>query len=117
MYGGIGLAILLTPGTLLFYFNRRNRNKNQPFIKNIFPNPSDGNINIEYEGRPGELQIINSSGLIAKTFELTGAETHFNLTDLQDGNYIAVFKSDGVISNQVKFILQRWKDEFSAWNP
>ncbi len=107
MYGGIGLAILLTTGTLLFYFKRRNRNKNQPFIKNIFPNPSDGNINIEYEGGPGELQIINSSGLIAKTFELAGAETHFNLTDLQDGNYMAVFKSDGVISNQVKFILQR----------
>lgn len=107
MYGGIGLAILLTTGTLLFYFKRRKTNKNQPFIKNIFPNPSDGNINIEYEGGPGELQIINSSGLIAKTFELAGAETHFNLTDLQDGNYMAVFKSDGVISNQVKFILQR----------
>jgi Ca-activated chloride channel family protein len=107
MYGGMVLAAILTSGTLLFYYQRRKRNKNKPYIKNIFPNPTDEILNIEYEGDATELHIINTSGLVAKTFEITGAETHFNLTDLQNGNYIAILQSEGVRSNQVKFILQR----------
>jgi len=107
MYGGMVLAAILTSGTLLFYYQRRKRNKNKPYIKNIFPNPTDEILNIEYEGDATELHIINTSGMVAKTFEITGSETHFNLTDLQNGNYIAILQSEGVRSNQVKFILQR----------
>lgn len=107
IYGGIALAVLITTGTLLFYFQRRKRNKNQPNIKKLFPNPTDGNINLDYESGAGQLQIMNLSGQVAKTIEINGTETRFDLTDLQDGNYIAVIQADGQQSNAIKFILQR----------
>jgi hypothetical protein len=40
-------------------------------------------------------------------FAINGTETQFDLTDLQDGNYIAVIQADGQQSNAIKFILQR----------
>ena len=105
--GGIALAVLIVAGTLLFYFQRRKRNKNQPNIKNLFPNPTDGKINLDYESGTGQLQIVNLSGQVTKTIEINGTETQFDLTDLKDGNYIAVLQADGQQSNAIKFILQR----------
>jgi Ca-activated chloride channel homolog len=107
LYGGIALAVLIVAGTLLFYFQRRKRNKNQPNIKNLFPNPTDGKINLDYESGTGQLQIVNLSGQVTKTIEINGTETQFDLTDLKDGNYIAVLQADGQQSNAIKFILQR----------
>jgi len=107
LYGGIALAVLIVAGTLLFYFQRRKRNKNQPNIKNLFPNPTDGKINLDYESGTGQLQIVNLSGQVTKTIEINGTETQFDLTDLKDGNYIAVIQADGQQSNAIKFILQR----------
>lgn len=107
LYGGIALAVLITTGTLLFYFQRRKRNKNQPTIKKLFPNPTDGNINLDYVSGEGQLQIMNLSGQVAKTIEIDGTESQFDFTDLQDGNYIAVIQANGQQSNAIKFILQR----------
>jgi hypothetical protein len=50
---------------------------------------------------------MNLSGQISKTFEINGTETQFDLTDLKDGNYIAVIQVDGQQSNAFKFIIQR----------
>ena len=107
LYGGIALLVLITSGTLLFYYQRRRRNKTQPKIKNLFPNPTNGKINLEYESKTGHLRIMNISGQISKTFEINGTETQFDLTDLKDGNYIAVIQADGQQSNAFKFIIQR----------
>jgi Ca-activated chloride channel family protein len=107
IYGGIALALLITTGTLLFYFQRRKRNINQPNIKKLFPNPTDGNINLDYESGTGQLQIMNLSGHVVKTIEINGTQTQFDLTDLQAGNYFAVIQADGQQSNAVKFIVQR----------
>lgn len=107
IYGSIALAVLVTSGTILFYFQRKKRNKNKPNINKLYPNPTDGNINLDYTSGDGQLQIISLTGQVAKTIEINGTETQFDLTDLQAGNYIAVIKSDGQQSNAVKFILQR----------
>ena len=107
LYGGMALALLITTGTLFFYFQRRNRNKNQPNIKKLFPNPTDGNINLDYESGTGQLQIMNLSGQVVKTIEINGTQTQFDLTDLQAGNYFAVIQANGQQSNAIKFIMQR----------
>ncbi len=105
LYGGIATAILIAAGTLLFYYRREK--KNQPTIKKLYPNPTNGNINLDFVSGGGQIQIINLSGQVAKTIEISGSETQFDLSDLQDGNYVAVIHSDGQQSNGIKFILQR----------
>jgi Ca-activated chloride channel family protein len=107
IYGGIAFAILVSTATLLFYFQRRKRNESQPNIKNIFPNPSDGNVNFEYESSVGQLHIMNFNGEIVKTIVINGLETEFDLTDLKNGNYFAIIKSQRQQSNAMKFIIQR----------
>ena len=107
IYGGIASAVLISTGTILFFFLWRRRNKNKPIIKNLFPNPTDGNINLDFESKEGQLQIINLSGIVAKTIEISGSETQFNLTDLPAGNYVAVILADGQQSNAFKFIIRR----------
>ncbi len=104
--GSIAIAVLLTAGALLFYYRRKKQNENQPVIKKIFPNPSDGNINLDYQSGAGQLQILNQNGQVEKTIEIDGTQTQFDLTDLQVGNYIAVIQVSGQQSNACKFIVQ-----------
>lgn len=107
LYGGIALVVLIATGSLLFKVQRRIRSKAYPNIKNLFPNPTDGRINLDYVCGLGQLQILNLSGQLIKTIEINGTEKQFDLTDLGEGNYIAVIKADGKQSNAIKFILQR----------
>ena len=105
LYAGIGTAILIAAGAILFYYRREK--KDQPTIKKLFPNPSNGNINLDFVSGSGQLQIINLSGQVAKTIEINSNESQFDISDLQDGNYIAIIQANGQQSNPVKFILQR----------
>jgi len=105
LYGGIATAILIAAGAILFYYRRKN--KDQPTIKKLFPNPSNGNINLDFVSGSGQLQIINFSGQAVKTIEINGKESQFDISDLQDGNYIAIIQANGQQSNAIKFILQR----------
>ena len=105
LYGGIATAILIAAGTILFNYYRKI--KAQPTINNIFPNPSNGNINLEFHSGSGQLHIINLSGQVVKLIDINGIETQFDISDLQDGNYVAVIHSEGQKSNGIKFTLQR----------
>lgn len=105
LYAGIGTAILFAVGVILFYYRRKK--KDQPTIKKLFPNPSNGNINLDFVSGSGQLQIINLSGQVAKTIEINSNESQFDISDLQDGNYIAIIQANGQQSNAIKFILQR----------
>lgn len=107
LYGGVALAVLITSGTILFYYRRRQRNKNHPIIRKLFPNPTDGHINLDYESGAGQLQITNLSGQVAKTVGINGGESRFDLTDLPDGNYVAIINSNGQQSNAIKFSKRR----------
>src|SRR5690606_1619819 len=81
LYGGIATAILIAAGAILFYYRRKN--KDQPTIKKLFPNPSNGNINLDFVSGSGQLQIINFSGQAVKTIEINGKESQFDISDLQ----------------------------------
>ena len=107
LYGGIALAVLVSTGTILFYFLIIRRKKNLLIIKKLFPNPTDGNINLDYVSGAGRLEIINLSGQVVKTIEIKGTEKRFDLTGLQNGNYIAVIQADGQQSNAMQFIILR----------
>lgn len=105
LYAGIGTAILVASGSILFYYRRKKKVK--PIIKKLFPNPSNGIINLDFFCGGGQLQIVNLSGQVAKTIEINSTESQFDISDLQDGNYIAIIQSNGQQSNAIKFILQR----------
>ncbi len=105
-YGGIGLATIVVAGTILYFYRRRKQNL-KPVIKNLFPNPTFGQITIEYENGIGQLQILNISGKTEKVIEINGTETTFDLTDLQAGVYLAVINANGQVSNSSKFIIQK----------
>lgn len=109
IYGGIAIAALIAAGTLLFSFQRRRRrrNKNQIFIKNLFPNPTSGIINLEYVSGTGQLLIMNLNGQAVKTIGFNEPGNQFDLSDLPGGNYIAVIQSGGLRSNAIKFIIQK----------
>jgi len=107
-YGGILGAILLVAGTLLFYYKNKPKSKviNQPVIKKLFPNPSTGNINLDYESMPGQLSIININGQPVKTIDITGYEKQFDLSGIGNGNFIAIIHTGSLQSNAVKFTIQ-----------
>ena len=110
IYGGISVAVLLAAGLLLLYFKRKQddypTNANPPTIKNLFPNPTSGNINVEYESSAGQLLIVNSSGQIVKRMPITGSETQFDLSELPNGIYLATIQTDGQQPNAVEFTIQ-----------
>ncbi len=107
LYGGVALAILISAGTLLFYYQKRKQKTGKPIIKKLFPNPTHSAINLDFESGTGQLQIIRLTGEIAKTIEINGTETQFDLSDLQVGTYVAVIQAQGQKSNALKFIIQR----------
>lgn len=103
LIGGIALAVLVAAGTLFFFFAAKRKNK--PVINKLYPNPTHGIINVEFESPAGELQIINLNGQTVKTVEISGNEIQVDLSQIGSGNYIAIIQADGGRSNAVKFII------------
>lgn len=107
VYGGILAAILLVGGVLIYtYTKKRKVNINNPKILKIYPNPSDGNITIDYESTAGQIHILNLQGQIAKTMTVDGITKQFDFTDLTSGNYVVFLESNGLKSNTVQLIIK-----------
>ncbi len=106
-YGGIALVSIIAAGSLLLYYQRKKGINVQPTINNLYPNPTNGIINIESETNEGLLQITNLNGQIVKTFDIQNSNNQFDLSDLQDGNYIAFIETNGQRSKGTKLILKR----------
>ena len=108
LYGSIAFAVLVSIGSILVYFKKREPLTIPPAaIKLIYPNPSNGIINIDYEGAANaQLQIIDRMGNPIKSFNLSNHETQFDLSELNNGDYLAVIQSEYGVSNAVNFVLQ-----------
>ncbi len=108
LYGSIAFAVLVSIGSILVYFKRREPLTVPPAtIKLFYPNPSNGIIHIDYEGAANaQLQIVDRMGNYVKSISLGNHETQFDLSDLNNGNYLAVIQSENGISNAVNFVLQ-----------
>jgi Ca-activated chloride channel family protein len=106
LYAGIATALLISAGTILFFLLKRKRHSKQPVINNLFPNPSDGNINLDFISESGKLFIIDINGQVIKVIEISATQTQFDLTDLKSGFYLCYIQSAGQQSNTVKFSVQ-----------
>jgi Ca-activated chloride channel family protein len=106
-YGGVGFAVLIAAGLLLYYLKSTKENNKQPEIKDVFPNPTNGTININHSSSSGQLQIMNLNGQVATIIDITGGEEKFDLSELPEGNYLALLRSMGKQSNTVKFAIKR----------
>lgn len=105
LYGGIAILLLVSAGTLLYY--QQKRKKNNPVINKVFPNPSSGQITIEFTGAAGQLQITDVKGQLVKTAAITGTGNSINLSDLPDGNYFATILSSKGQSNALQFVITK----------
>jgi Ca-activated chloride channel homolog len=103
LYGGIAALLLISAGTLLYY--QQKKKKISPVIKKIFPNPSGGQIIIEFTGAAGQLQVTDVKGQLVKTAAITGSGKSINLSDLPDGNYFATILTPQGQSNAIQFII------------
>ena len=108
MYAGIAIVLLIAIGSLLLYVKRRNKkNIPQPVIKQLYPNPTNGIINLEYEGAMNaQLQIVDLMGNVVKSMNISSNERQFDLSDLKNGNYIAAIQSENGMSNSVQLVIQ-----------
>jgi Ca-activated chloride channel family protein len=107
LYGKIALGTLVAAGILFFTFRSRKNKSVKPVIRKVFPNPSDGNIEIDFTSSGGQLIITNLSGQAQATISISGIENKFDFTGLNNGTYIATIVSGGQISNTVKFVVQK----------
>jgi hypothetical protein len=71
----------------------------------IFPNPATDRIFIKnIDNQNIEVDIMNSLGQIVKRIRNTNQ--YISIEDLPDGCYVAMIKTDGITSGQMKFIKQ-----------
>tara|TARA_Y100000031_G_C8251965_1_gene400953 strand:+ start:788 stop:2113 length:1326 start_codon:yes stop_codon:yes gene_type:complete len=71
----------------------------------VFPNPATNRIFIKNANNLDvEVDIMNSLGQIVKKISKTNQ--YLSIEDLQAGYYVAIVKSDGVITGQKKLIIQ-----------
>lgn len=109
--GIIVVAVVVSAGVLLFKAKKPNlerpANTNQPVLLNIYPNPTKGITNVSFSGTPGTLVIMNLMGQQVKNIDASNNIMQTDLSDLPDGNYIAIILSGGTQSNPMKFIVSK----------
>lgn len=104
LFAGVTVLVLLSAGTLLFLYKRKKNNS--PVIKNLYPNPSNGIVNLDLNVGLGSIQIFNNMGVVLKTVAVNSENMVLDLSDFDDGIYVAVLENEGKISNGYKFIIQ-----------
>lgn len=107
IYGGIGIVTLIAAGTILYTFRRKKKSENELKLITVYPNPTSGNISLEFSGLPKELTISSISGKKEKVFTITSDEKTFDLSDLSNGVYLVSLTDSSKNSNTLKVILQK----------
>lgn len=107
LYGGIAIVGLIGAGVLLYKYKKNESKKKAPVVLNLYPNPGDGNITIDYGGSSGQLQVFDMNGQPVKQIAISEGSNPFDFSDLSNGSYIAIVNADGQKSNSTKFIIQK----------
>ncbi len=108
LYAGIVVVVLAVAGYLIFRFFKSTEEKKAdliPVIKNVSPNPSQGPITIEIQGKASQLKILNMSGQQLGAFAVTGGKLQFDFSGMPRGIYIVVAFYGATESNAVHFTL------------
>lgn len=105
LYGGAATAALAGVGVLLFFFVWRKKKK--PAILKLYPNPSAGVVNLEYDSPAGSLLVADINGYFQMEQAIDGDKLQVDMSRLTDGEYITWIYADGQRSERVKFIIKR----------
>lgn len=106
LYGGTAVATLATLGVLLFFFMRRKKDK--PVILKLYPNPSTGIVNLEYDSPAGSLLVADINGYFRMEQPIDGNKLlQVDMSQLADGEYITWIYAENERSERVKFIIKR----------
>ena len=105
LYGGAAVAVLIGLGVLLFFF--AGRKKEKPVILKLYPNPSAGIVNLEYDSPAGSLLVSDINGYFRLEQAIDGNKIQVDMSGLADGEYLTWIFADGKRSERVKFIIKR----------
>jgi Ca-activated chloride channel family protein len=105
IYGATALATLTGVGVLLFFFLARKKKKIA--ILKLYPNPSQGIVNLEFDSPAGSLLVADINGYFRLEQPMDGDKIQVDWSHLADGEYLAWIYADGERSERVKFIIKR----------
>ena len=102
--GGVDEFKVFEMGTEITEINNAN------YFISVYPNPSNGEININYEfnqsiARNSVIDFISVTGQVVKQFKIFNSHGNLNTTGLNPGIYFIRIKNGSELSNPVKFIL------------
>ena len=109
LWGGIGAVVLIIVAYLVYrFFKNTAENKSDfvPVIKRVVPNPSNGPVTIEIQGKASILKVFNQNKQPLGAFAITGGDLHFDLSSMPRGSYIVIAYYGATQSNAVQLILQ-----------
>ena len=107
IYGGVALVVLVIGLILFLISKRKGKNDIFPVIHKLHPNPTTGIIHVDIGNRGGNLQIMDLKWKVVKVIDLSDGQTKYDLSDLPDGNYLALVKIKSQVSNAVKFSIHK----------
>ncbi len=105
MLCGAAVAALAGVGVLQFFFVRRKKEK--PVILKLYPNPSTGLVNQEYDSPAGSLLVSDLNGYFRPEQAIDGNNLQVDMSRLADGEYMTWIFADGKRSERVKFVIKR----------
>ncbi|HQK98754.1 MAG TPA: VWA domain-containing protein [Bacteroidia bacterium] len=98
LYGGIILALAMGAGVIVYNYRK---NKNKLTINKIYPNPTQGEITIDYTGEAITVHVTDLFGNKKLTFPISPDQKTFNLESLQPDEYIIILEGVAERSNGV----------------
>jgi Ca-activated chloride channel family protein len=93
LYGGLSILAVALIGTIV-YRVRRNLNRYNEHVEliQLYPNPANDIINLDYTGVPGPILIYDIMGREVKSFYNVSGKHQFDVSDLQVGTYFLVMR-------------------------
>jgi hypothetical protein len=93
LYGGLSILAVALIGTIV-YRVRRNLNRYNEHVEliQLYPNPANDIINLDYTGVPGPILIYDIMGREVKSFYNVSGKHQFDVSDLQVGTYFLIMR-------------------------
>jgi hypothetical protein len=93
LYGGLSILAIALLGTIVYRVNRWWSRPHEPVeLIQLYPNPANDIINLDYTGVPGPIIIYDIMGREVKSFYGVSGKHQFDVSDLQVGTYFLVMR-------------------------
>ena len=98
LYGVLVVALVMAVGVILYNYRK---DKNKLNINHVYPNPTQGEITVEYTGFATTLMVSDTFGNIKLNLTIAPLEKTFQLSELPAGSYLIFMEGNGERSNGV----------------